>query len=211
MTPTASNLDLLVRRRPRSVPQTRFLRQRELYGATKAPAALRAWIEGETLRKLDTGTYVDLGTSSHLVRSTISIAFSRDGKYFASTHGDHTVKVFEYPSRKQIACLYGHPHTPWSVRFHPHDSSIVASGCRGGECRIWDIRKQKCIRKHTFRSRISCVAFNASGEFLAVTCGRQLHLWNYAQPTADGCIVTRSPSRYAPGPGRRFRRSISHP
>ena len=121
----------LKRPRPASHISNRvnFLRQRETGGNTSPSPELRSWIEGETLRKLDTGEYIELDKSAQLVRSTISIAFSHDGHYFASTHGDHSVKVFEYPSCRQIACLEGHPRTPWIVRFHPSNSSIIAS-CR---------------------------------------------------------------------------------
>lgn len=67
------------------------------------------------------------------VSSTIAIAYSADGHTFASTHGDHTVKVFIFSSGKQVANLKGHPRTPWTVKFHPLDSNIVASGCLGFE------------------------------------------------------------------------------
>ncbi len=181
-------------KRPRTARHS-FLRARELGDRASAVPRdeLRTWIEGETLRKLDTGEYVKLDKTVALVRSTISIALSHDGRYFASTHGDHSVKVFEYPSRRQIACLDGHPRTPWTVRFHPSDSNIVASGCLGHECRIWNVRQKKCLRKHTFRASISCVSFAPSGEQLAVTSGCSLLLWNYAEPTPDGAIFTRTP------------------
>lgn len=65
------------------------------------------------------------------VSSTIAIALSHDNQYFATTHGDHTVKVFEFDTRKQIREFRGHPRTPWTVKFHPSDSDIIASGCLG--------------------------------------------------------------------------------
>lgn len=151
----------------------------------EVPRSLLTWIEGTTLRRLDNGRYVTLDHPASLVRSTISIAFSHDGSLFASTHGDHTVKVFEYPSGKQVACLDGHPRTPWTVRFHPTDNRFIASGCLGYDCRIWDVSKATCIRRHTFRNSISCVSFSPDGDLLAVTSGRQLLLWDYWKDTRD--------------------------
>lgn len=151
----------------------------------EVPRSLLTWIEGTTLRRLDNGRYVTLDHPASLVRSTISIAFSHDGSLFASTHGDHTVKVFEYPSGKQVACLDGHPRTPWTVRFHPTDNRFIASGCLGYDCRIWDVSKSTCIRRHTFRNSISCVSFSPDGDLLAVTSGRQLLLWDYWKDTRD--------------------------
>lgn len=172
--------DMLVRRRPRSVSLA-FLRERELGGRSAPPHALVSWAEGESLRTLDIGTYVSLGSPPGRVRSTISIAFSHDGKYFASTHGDHSVKVFSYPACELQVSLEGHPRTPWSVRFHPTDASIVASGCLGGECRIWNVKDGMCIRKFRFAAKISCVAFSPAGDLLAVTAGAKLHLWRYLE------------------------------
>ncbi|PXF49881.1 Activating molecule in BECN1-regulated autophagy protein 1 [Gracilariopsis chorda] len=177
-----------VRRRPRR-PATSgytFLRHRELSSSETVTPALHSWMEHTTLIRLDTGRYVHLDRAVPLVRSTISIAFSHDGRYYASTHGDHTVKVFEYPSGNQIACLDGHPRTPWTVRFHPSDSSILASGCIGHDCRIWNIPKRTYIRRHNFGASISCVSFSPDGSLLAVTSGRKLFLWNWMQPTTDG-------------------------
>ncbi|CAN8064489.1 unnamed protein product [Agarophyton chilense] len=191
-----SDIDMsAVRRRPRRTTGHHFVRTREM-GAPDSPdssnPSVHSWVEGKTLRTLDTGRYVPLDRAVPLVRSTISIAFSHDARYYASTHGDHTVKVFEYPSGNQIACLEGHPRTPWTVRFHPTDSSILASGCIGHDCRIWNITKRACIRLHTFGASISCVSFSPDGSLLAVTSGRKLMLWDWMQLTADGDRNTSS-------------------
>ncbi len=58
-------------------------------------------------------------TSSKAV-STISIAFSPDGKTMASTHGDHTVKITCCITGRLLQTLVGHPRTPWTVKYHPH-------------------------------------------------------------------------------------------
>lgn len=191
----------VVRRRPRPLNPYSFVRYREIGFSIPPPPPLLSWIERNTLRRLDSGTYVTLDRPATLVRSTISIAFSHDGKFFASTHGDHSVKVFNYPSGVQIACLDGHPRTPWTVRFHPFDSNILASGCLGHDCRVWDISKKQCIRKHNFRASISCVSFSPDGTLLAVTSGRFLLLWNYLQPTPDGNRHTSTEYDGHRGPG----------
>jgi WD40 repeat protein len=67
------------------------------------------------------------------VLSTIAIAISPDGETVATSHGDHTVKIFGYRSGKQIRVFRGHPRTPWTVKYHPTDSNIIASGCLGYE------------------------------------------------------------------------------
>jgi len=77
-------------------------------------------------------------TQSDTAVSTISIAFSPDGRTVASTHGDHTVKITCCNTGALIRNLEGHPRTPWTVKYHPTNSNIVASGCLGFQVRVWD-------------------------------------------------------------------------
>jgi len=60
------------------------------------------------------------------VLSTIAIAISPNGETIATSHGDHTIKVFHYHTGKQYRIFRGHPRTPWTVKYHPTDSNIVA-------------------------------------------------------------------------------------
>ena len=70
--------------------------------------------------------------------STISIDFSPNGRTLASTHGDHTVKITCAHTGKLLRELDGHPRTPWTVKYHPTNYRIVASGCLGCQVRVWD-------------------------------------------------------------------------
>ena len=90
------------------------------------------------------GRYCELPKTT---KSTISISFSPCGKYFASTHGDHTVKIISYPEGRIIQTLIGHERTPWTVKFHPTDSNVVASGCLAFDVRIWDIALGQTVRR----------------------------------------------------------------
>ena len=202
-------------------------------------------------------------------KSTIALAFSADGEYFASTHGDHTVKVRpplpcqETPgattamprptpwasshapaphravdgagtrggsgahghrgvgarathptrasagrcgrgvkrggaARSQVAAwslpplpgqvfrcatwtvecvLTGHERTPWTVKFHPHNNRLLASGSLDQTVRIWDVSTKQCLCRHHFDFVVSCIAFHSSGELLAVAAGKRILLW----------------------------------
>lgn len=72
-------------------------------------------------------------------RSTFLMVFSPDGTKVASTHGNHNIYVTDIKSGKNIRTLVGHPRTPWCIAFHPTSNQILASGCLGGEVRIWDL------------------------------------------------------------------------
>lgn len=57
----------------------------------------------------------------------------------ASTHGNHNVYVSDLRTGKNINILVGHPRTPWCIAFHPSSNHILATGCLGGQVRIWDL------------------------------------------------------------------------
>lgn len=49
-------------------------------------------------------------------KSTISASFSSDGTLLASSHGDHTIKIFSTSSGRLLQTLKGHFRTPWNVK-----------------------------------------------------------------------------------------------
>jgi WD domain, G-beta repeat len=114
--------------------------------------------------------------SSHAV-STISIAFSCDGRTVASTHGDHTVKISCCVVGILLQCLDGHPRTPWTVKYHPTNPHILASGCLGHQVRIWDWPRKLCLQMVRLEFAIISLAFHPSGELLAIANGTKLHFW----------------------------------
>lgn len=129
-------------------------------------------------------------------RSTISLCFSPDGSTFASSHGDHTVKIVNSYTGKVQHVLVGHPRTPWTVKFHPTDSNSVASGCLAGQVFIWDI-KQEQIRWRVFQERpIISLAFHPTGDVLGIASGKNLYMWRYTiEPHADIAMTVETSLR----------------
>jgi len=133
------------------------------------------------------------------VVSTISVAFSQDGRVLASTHGDHTVKITCCHSGRLLRSLEGHQRTPWTVKFHPSNSSIVASGCLGFQVRVWnwnyacnenyqestdeyyDTSKTigMCLNMIRLESAIISLAFHPTEQLIAAASGTILVLWDY--------------------------------
>ena len=75
-----------------------LLFQRELTGRRRTNLLL--WSRELMYGSGRSASYIPLPETA---KSTIALAFSADGEYFASTHGDHTVKVRPpLPSRKLL-------------------------------------------------------------------------------------------------------------
>jgi activator-of-BECN1-regulated-autophagy protein 1 len=115
-------------------------------------------------------------TSSPAV-STISIAFSPDSQTVASTHGDHTVKISCCNTGRLLKSLEGHPRTPWTVKYHPTNSAIVASGCLGHQVRVWNWKQQQLLQMVRLEYAIISLSFHPTGSLLAVANGTRLHFW----------------------------------
>ena len=49
------------------------------------------------------------------------------------------MRVFDCCSGQCTHTLTGHPRTPWTIQFHPSNNNLLASGCLGGQVRIWDL------------------------------------------------------------------------
>ena len=112
-------------------------------------------------------------------RSTISLCFSPDGSTFASTHGDHTVKIVDSHTGVVQHVLSGHPRTPWTVKFHPTDCNTVASGCLAGQVFVWDVRREQ-VRWRVVQERpIISLAFHPEGDILGIAAGKHLFMWRY--------------------------------
>jgi eukaryotic-like serine/threonine-protein kinase len=155
-------------------------RTRELLDA--CPPALRGW-EWRYLSRL---CHTEL-LSMHGHSDTIwSLAYSPDGRRIASASFDHTVKVWDAATGREVRSL-AHPFRVTSVAFSP-DGQRLVSACGDfdtpGEVRIWDVDQglaRSIIPAGTGQS--ACVLFSPDGRKLAWNCGqsarpREVVVWD---------------------------------
>jgi WD40 repeat protein len=126
-------------------------------------------------------TFVQLGHSAEIK----SLAFSRDGKYMVSGSGDHTIKLWEVSSGKEIRTLKGHGSGVFALAFLQDGKSLASAG-DDETIRTWDI----ATGKETFKfptdffkgSGSKIVRFSENGAYALVAKSNS----TFAYPPGDG-------------------------
>ncbi|XP_066139445.1 uncharacterized protein [Euwallacea fornicatus] len=126
-------------------------------------------------------------------RSTFLMVFSPDGRRVASTHGNHNIYVTDLRSGKNIKTLVGHPRTPWCIAFHPTSDQIVASGCLGGQVRIWDLNGGSEVWTTSSQSVIASIAFHPNDRILVIATVNEIYFWDWSQPEPFVQTSTNNP------------------
>lgn len=117
------------------------------------------------------------------VKSTITIEFQKEGHIFASTHGDHTVKIIDFHTGRVIRTLVGHPRTPWAVKFHPRNPNILVSGCIGSVVIVWDWKNNEILAQTVIMRNviISSLDWHPVEELILIACGTTVFIWDYSK------------------------------
>ncbi|KAG5334499.1 AMRA1 protein, partial [Acromyrmex charruanus] len=125
-------------------------------------------------------------------RATFLMVFSPDGTMVASTHGNHNVYITEITTGKNIRTLSGHPRTPWCIAFHPSSSQILASGCLGGQVRVWDLSGGSEIWNADSHTVIASLAFHPFERLLVIATYNEIHFWDWSKSQPFAVTATKT-------------------
>ncbi len=111
-----------------------------------------------------------------------SVAFSPDGRWLVSTHGDGAVLIWDLAERARVANLNEHSGAVRAVSFSP-DGRTVASASEDRTVTLWDLdrgRRQAILMGHD--TRVMSLSQSANGDQLAsVDQDGVTILWNIAK------------------------------
>ena len=109
----------------------------------------------------------------------LSLYFSPNGKYLASTGEDQRLKLWDLTSGTLFKELRGHTDSITSLAFSP-DSGLVASASMDNSVRVWDIRSTSC----------NTPADGSSGELVGVYTGQMSNVLSVQFMACNLLLVT---------------------
>jgi WD40 repeat protein/serine/threonine protein kinase len=135
------------------------------------PTDLRGW-EWRYLKRLRYSTFPPLRHDSQV----LSAAFSRDGKYLATSTQAGVLRLWDTKTGKLFRKWPAHPQNADAVAFSP-DGQFLASGGWDGMVKIWEMKRilqgelDKPLFQLKHKSRVWSVAFSPDGRLLATASG----------------------------------------
>jgi WD40 repeat protein len=73
------------------------------------------------------------------------MAFSPDSKLALTGGGDNLLRLWEFPSGKEVRSFHGHQHAITAVAYAP-DGKHLLSGDKEGTIKVWDADNGKCLQ-----------------------------------------------------------------
>jgi WD40 repeat protein len=105
-----------------------------------------------------------------------ALAFFKDGKYLASGGQDHSVRLWQVATGKEVFRGY-QADSIYGVAFSPV-APLLASAGMDGTARVWDLSKGMELYRLTHKDVVTQVIWDSSGNLLTVSQDGTARLWD---------------------------------
>ncbi len=100
------------------------------------------------------------------------VAFSHDGKRFASGGADQQIHVWNASTHQKVMTLKGHLNEVWSVQFSPDDRYLITSG-KDRTVKVWDLQSEPRANGWMLDDREWPAGFAAGGQGVITIADRE--------------------------------------
>ena len=113
------------------------------------------------------------------------ITFSSDGRYLATASADHSARVWDTASGREVARLF-HEGSVKAVVFSP-DDRYVTTASTDHAARVWETRNGMEMARLTHERPVWTAAFSANGRYLATQSADHAHACVAMAAGGSGC------------------------
>ena len=109
-----------------------------------------------------------------------ALALSHDGQWLASASADHSVRLWDIRSGREVRSLRGHPQEVNAVAWS-RDDKLLATGGNDGVIRLWDPWTGRLlVTLEGHKGFVMALAFGPDGQSLAsVGTDKTIRLWSH--------------------------------
>jgi WD40 repeat protein len=113
------------------------------------------------------------------------VAFSPDGRQFATASTDRKVRLWNTATGRMIGVPLSHPYPVWSVAYSPDGRTLVTgsgdSEQKKGEARLWNVATGKPLGDPFLRGDfVAMVAYSGDGRMILTGTAEQVQIWKAA-------------------------------
>ena len=114
-----------------------------------------------------------------------AIAYSPDGKTFATGHNDGTIRTWQARDGRALMAVKGHQNVVRSIAYSP-DGKHIASGSDDCTLKIWSAASGKCLQTLEGHQEVRSVVYSPDGQDIASgSDDRTLKIWSTTSSSVD--------------------------